>query len=160
MEPKKESLSDLSARLKSQFAITETSFDAECIYKQGDLSALLTKALADLLPTEAFDISEKHSVEKEAFIATIKHNGNILLDIRADDYADFLPDDFSDLFESIPALSNTGKLFCLVNPKLSGQVFWYYCGTMEILTKCKAEGLPIILPNEDWLNMDLSQFEY
>ena len=153
-----ELLSEKVARLKEKYNLTDCGIDIECIYQKGDLSNVLKKSLCLLLPDRDVEISEALSANNEQYIATIYSGGQMVINIYADTYADFLPDTFSYSFEEIPDLLKTGKKFCLINPMITGQAMWYICGFLQDLKNAKFDGLPVILPGEDFLSQDVSEY--
>ncbi len=157
--PAKESLTDKAKRLASKYNLTQTGFDTECIYSKGDLTKVLSTILKDLLPEEQFQITETISADGKQYVAAVKHNNEQIIEIVADTHADFLPDTFSYLLESIPKKMGSDKRFFMVNPRLLGQDVLYFCGTETNLKAAKKEGLPLIYSGEDFMEMDISEFE-
>jgi hypothetical protein len=150
---------DLSAEVqifKEKYSLTESAFDAECIYQPGVLSDLLSTSLNALLPDMELSIDEH--IEEGRYAATILHQGATVVKLYADADADWLPDDFWELFDSIPARLGIEKQFCSINPRLTGQLVWYLCGTRHI-KGAKEAGLPIVLYGEDIFDMELSDYE-
>jgi len=155
----KESLSERAKRLSIKYNLTQTGFDCECIYVKGDLTDVITSILTHLLPNEKFEIAESISKDGDKFIAIVKHNSGQEFEFYADTHDDFLPEGFSYLLESIPSKIGSDKRFYMINPLLLGQDVWYFCGTEANLTAAKNEGLPIIYSGEDFMSMDISEFE-
>ena len=151
-------LSGKVSELSTKYHLTECSIDVECIYQMGDLSEVLKESLSALLPDTNIEISEALSEDNDRYVATLSHEGRKIIDIFADTHADFLPDSFSMSFESIPALLGTTRLFCLINPTITGQLMWYICGLPQDLESAKSDGLPIILPGEDFMAQDVSEY--
>lgn len=156
---KKESLSDRAKRLSSKYNLTQTGFDCECIYSIGDLTKVISSILKDLLPDQQFEITETISTDGKQYVAKVKHKNGQEIEMFADTHADFLPDGFSYLLESIPQKIDSDKRFCMMNPRLLGQDVWYFCGTEANLKAAKEEGLPVIFSGEDFMEMDISEFE-
>jgi len=144
-------------RLKEKYSLTDCGFDAECIYQLGDLSELLKTSLNKLLPDIELSILEQ--LKNGRYAATIVHNGVFIIEIYADKDADWLPDDFWEIFDSIPNRLGLQRLFCSINPRLTGQATWYLCGTKEQVENAKKEELPIVLHGENIFEMDLSEYE-
>jgi hypothetical protein len=155
----KESLSDRAKRLASKYNLTQSGFDCECIYSKGDLTKVISSILKDLLPEEQFEITETISQDRKQYVAKVKHNGGQEIEMFAGIHADFLPEGFSYLLESIPSKIGSDKRFFMINPRLLGQDAWYFCGTEADLNAAKKEGLPLIYSGEDFMEMDISEFE-
>jgi hypothetical protein len=153
----KKDLSKEIHRLKEKYSLTDCGFDSECIYQLGDLSELLRNSLKKLLPDIELGIEEQ--LKNERYVATIVHNGVVIIEISADKDSDWLPEDFWELFDSIPKRLGLRRLFCSINPQLTGQTVWYLCGTDEQVNHAKMDGLPIVLHGENIFEMDLSGFE-
>ena len=156
--PSKETLDEKINRLKEQFYLTDCAFDIECIYQPGDLAGLLQGALSRLLPNNPVEIVEKLSADQQQYVATVSSNDQPLLDLFADTHADFLPDNFPSLFESLPERLGTEKRFYLLHPMLTGQVVWYFCGRPDELEQARSAGLPLMLPGEDLYSQDVSEY--
>lgn len=142
---------------KRVYSLTDYGFDSECIYQLGDLSDLLSSSLKELLPDINVRIDER--IENGRYTATIFSNETSILDIYADTDIDWLPDDFWGLFDSIPKKLEIDKMFCPINPRLTGQGVWYICGREKDLRQAKKEGLPIVLDGEDIFDMNLDRYE-
>ena len=153
----KKDLSKEIQRLKEKYNLTDFGFDAECIYQLGDLSELLKNSLKRLLPDIELGIEEQ--LKNGRYVATIIHNGDFIVEIYANNDSDWLPDDFWELFDSIPNRLGLRRFFCSINPQLTGQTIWYLCGTNEQINSAKRDGLPIVLPGENIFEMDLSEYE-
>lgn len=158
MTPPKESLEERANRLSKKYQLTQSDFDAECINGKGDLTKVVQSTLADLLPDEHFVITESVTSDSQRYMATVSYQGKKLVDVYADTYADFLPEDFWQRFEAIPVAMNSSKRFYFINPILLGQVFWCICGTEDNVKAAKADGLPVVLPGEDFMEADVSEF--
>ena len=156
---KKEDLSEKAKRLSSKYNLTQTGFDSECIYVKGDLTKVISSILKDLMPEQQFEITETISSDGKQYVAKVKHKNGQEIEIFADTHADFLPDGFSYLLESIPQKIGSDKRFYMINPRLLGQDAWYFCGTEANLKAAKKEGLPLIYSGEDFMETDLSEFE-
>ncbi len=155
----KESLSERAKRLSAKYNLMQTGFDSECIYSKGDLTKLVSSILKDLLPDQQFEITETTSPNGKQYVAKVKHNSGQEIEIFADTHADVLPDEFSFILESIPQKIGSDKRFYMINPRLLGQEAWYFCGTEANLKAAKSDGLPLIYSGEDFMEMDISEFE-
>ncbi|NOS92614.1 MAG: hypothetical protein HOP30_11870 [Cyclobacteriaceae bacterium] len=153
----KKDLSKEVQRLKEKYNLTDCGFDAECIYQLGDLSELLKNSLKKLLPDIELGVEEQ--LKNGRYAATIVHNGDFIIEVHADQDSDWLPEDFWELFDSIPNKLGLWRLFCSINPQLTGQATWYLCGTNEQLDNAKKDGLPIVFRGENIFEMDLSEYE-
>ncbi len=153
----KEDLSKEVQRLKEKYNLTDCGFDIECIYQLGDLSELLNSSLKKLLPDIELEIEEQ--LKNDRYVATIVHNGKFITEIYADKDTDWLPEDFWELFDSIPKKLGLRRMFCSINSQLTGQAVWYLCGTDEQIDQAKKDGLPIVLYGENIFEMDLSRYE-
>ncbi len=155
----KESLSERAKRLSSKYSLTQTGFDCECIYSKGDLTKVVSSILKDLLPDQQFQITETVSLDEKQYVAKVKHKNGQEIEMFADTFADFLPDSFSYLLESIPQKIGCDKRFYMINPRLMGQDAWYFCGTEANLKAAKKDGLPLIYSGEDFMEIDINEFE-
>ena len=155
----KESLSERAMRLSSKYGLTQTRFDCECIYSKGDLTKVISSILKDLLPGQQFEIIETISSDGKQYVAKVKYKSGQEIEIFADTHADFLPDGFSFILETIPQKIGSDKRFYMINPRLLGQDAWYFCGTETNLKAAKSDGLPLIYSGEDFMEMDISEFE-
>ncbi|MBN9381498.1 MAG: hypothetical protein J0H74_12075 [Chitinophagaceae bacterium] len=145
-------------RLQEQFDLTDFSLDVECIHQAGDLSDLVQNALTRLLPEVPVQIAETVSTDGRRYIATVSSHGLPVGELYADTHADFLPDDFLALFEALPEQLATVKRFYLINPKLTGQVAWYFCGLPANMQQAQTAGLPVVLPGDDWLYQEVGEY--
>lgn len=153
----KKDLSEEVQKCKEKYNLTDCGFDAECIYQLGDLADLLKDALQKLLPDIDFSIAEQ--LKNGRYAAAISNNGIEIIEIYADTNSDWLPDDFWELFDSIPGRLGLQRLFCVINPQLTGQASWYLCGKSEDLMHAKNDGLPIVFRHENIFEADLSDYE-
>lgn len=154
-----ESLTERAERLSTKYQLRSAGIDCECIYVKGDLANVLSVMLTGLLPEEKFQIDESVSADGKRFIAKVKHSGGQEIEIYAYTDGDFLPEAFCGLLESIPELIGNDKRFYMINPRLLGQYIWYFCGTEAELSAAKSEGLPLIYDGEDFMCLDISEFE-
>src|SRR5215213_8740112 len=100
--PPKETLSQRAKRLSQKYHLLQAGFDSECINGKDDLTKVISQTLSELLPEEKFTISETVSKDGKQYIANVKHSSGMNIQLFADTYADYLPDGFSMLLESIP----------------------------------------------------------
>jgi hypothetical protein len=63
------------------------------------------------------------------------------------------------LLESIPVKIGSQKRFYMMNPRLMGQEVWYFSGDQTQIEQARKEGLPLITSGEDFMEMDISEFE-
>jgi hypothetical protein len=140
-------------RIQQKYALVDFNIDAECIYKLGDLSEVLTKVLTIALPEKAIQIVEHLANDEQTYIATLS-TSEAELTIKADTYSDWLPDYFWELLEEIPIVFNSAKRFYSINPAigLTGQDAWYFCGREDQLQAARQEGLPLLFPGENYLD--------
>jgi hypothetical protein len=138
-------------RIQQKYGLVDFNIDSECIYQLGDLSQVLQEVVFHTLPEKGIQIVERLSDDKQTYFATLS-NAEAQLVLRADTHSDYLPDEFWEELESIPAAFGSSKRFYSINPAigLTGQDAWYFCGTQEQLRAARQEGLPLIFPGEDY----------
>lgn len=158
-EPPKETLSQRVKRLSEKYHLLQGGFDSECIYQKGDLTKVISQILSELLPEEKFTISETISTDGKQYVAEVKHRSGATIHLFADTYADYLPDTFTMLLESIPMKIGSKKRFYTMNPRLMGQEVWYFSGEETEIKHAKKEGLPLTTFDEDIMQMNLKEFE-
>ena len=159
INPPKETLSQRVKRLSEKYHLLQGGFDSECINQKGDLTKLILQILSELLPEEKFAISETISKDGTQYIADVKHSSGTSIQLFADTHTDYLPEGFNFLLESIPVKIGSEKRFYMINPLLMGQDVWYFSGTEKNLMDSRKEGLPLILSGENFMDMDVSEFE-
>jgi uncharacterized protein YneR len=157
--PPQETLSQRAKRLSEKHNLLQGGFDSECINQKGDLTKVISQTLSELLPEEKFTISETVSKDGRQYIADVKHSSGTTIQLFADTYADYLPEGFSMLLESIPVKIGSQKRFYMMNPRLMGQEVWYFSGDQTQIEQARKEGLPLITSGEDFMEMDISEFE-
>ncbi|HEX8326648.1 MAG TPA: hypothetical protein VF629_03845 [Hymenobacter sp.] len=142
-------------RIVEKHGIRDVSFDTECIYNLGDLSALLKLIVEETFPGKAIHLREELSPDKKYFVATLSTADTaVVFRTHADD--DWLADQFFEELEKLPAaLGSDDKLYS-INPAvgLTGQEAWYFCGTEAQLQAAREEGLPLIYLGEDFLETE------
>jgi hypothetical protein len=142
-------------RIVAKYQLIDIDFDTECIYELGDLSSLLTRIVDLILSEEGIQIEEEISADGKHFIATLSNQkSSIVFTTNAD--SDWLSDEF---FSSLEELSNafgSDKKLYSINPAigLTGQEAWYFYGTEEQLRSARKEGLPLVFPEEDFLETE------
>ena len=136
--------------LRQKYGLKDLCFDTECIYEQGDLTALLVRCLPVILPGCNATVTEAVSADGARYIATVT-NGAISAHVPASTYGDFLPDEFFGAFEQLPVVFGTGNMLVSVHPLLvfTGQDIWYFYGAESDLRQAKQEGLPILFDGDE-----------
>jgi len=157
--PPKETLSQRAERLSERYHLFQGGFDSECINRKGDLTKVISQILSELLPEEKFTISETVSNDGRQYVADVTHSSGTTIKLFADTFADYLPEGFSVLLESIPMRIGSQKRFYMMNPRLMGQEVWYFSGDQKQIEQARKEGLPLIASEEDFMEMDISEFE-
>jgi|GEM_PF-3036973 len=157
--PEKETLSQRAKRLSEKYHLLQGGFDSECINRKGDLMRVISQTLSELLPEEDFTISETVSKDGKQYVAYVKHSSGTSILLYADTYADYLPEGFGTLLESIPVKIGSQKRFYMMNPRLMGQEVWYFSGDEKDIMQARKEGLPLIASGEDFMEMDVGEFE-
>jgi hypothetical protein len=145
-------------RLQADYSLLDVNFDTECLYDLGDLSALLRRIVDECLPELPLRIQEKLSADKTEFVATVATDkASVVFTAPVDD--DWLPDQFFEQLESLPAAFGSDKKFYSINPAigLTGQEAWYFCGTETQLVAARQAGLPLVFPGEDF--METAEYE-
>jgi hypothetical protein len=162
MSSEKETLDARIQRLGKKYDLHAHYFDAECLYEPGDLAATTDEFLAELLPTDRFEVKETLSDNGKQYIATVYHAGKVVGIITADVGGDYLPDQFYSVVEAIPERMNHSRRIYMINPLLFGQDGCFVSGTEKNLLQARHDGLPVVLPEdgmEEWKKADLSEFE-
>ncbi|WP_324680186.1 hypothetical protein [Hymenobacter sp. GOD-10R] len=136
-------------RLQAKYNLVDVSFDTECLYAVGDLSALLTSIIAQTLPEKHIHVAEHLSSDQRQYIVTLTTKDTTVVFTAATD-SDWLPDHFFTALENLPAAFGSEKRLYSINPAmgLTGQEAWYFCGTEAHLKAARAEGLPLVFPQE------------
>lgn len=129
---------------KNRFALTDCSFDSECIYNKGDLREVIQNILHELLPEETFEIREERD-DDDRFTADVFYKNELLITLWADTDSDYLPEEFFEYLEEIPVLMNNGKRFYAISSEHLGQDAWYFCGTKTNLDAAMEAGLPLVV---------------
>jgi hypothetical protein len=140
-------------RIQQKYGLLDFNIDAECIYKFGDLSEDLGKVLTTALPEKAIQLVERLADDEQTYIATLSTPKAELI-ITADTHSDWLPEYFWQALEEIPIVFNSSKRFYSINPAigLMGLDAWCFCGTEDQLQAARREGLPLLLPGENYLD--------
>jgi hypothetical protein len=156
--PNKESLPARMERLNAKYKLRSYYFDAECLYDEGDLARITQECLHELLPEEAFTVEEAATGNNGAAVATVYYQGKEVGSISSEG-GDYLPDDFYQEVEELPERIGSISRIYMLNPRLFGQDGCYVSGSHENLLAAKKEGLPLVLPDQNYLDEDLSEFE-
>ena len=156
--PSKEVLPTRMEELSNKYKLRSYYFDAECLYAGGDLARITQECLNELLPEEDFLVKEASVGTNGAAVATIYYKGREAGTISSEG-GDYLPDDFYQEVEELPERIGSGSRIYMLNPRLFGQDGCYVASSRENMLAAKREGLPLVLPGQNFLEEDLSEFE-
>ncbi|QNF34690.1 hypothetical protein HUW51_18880 [Adhaeribacter swui] len=141
-------LYDKIEKLKQKYHLVDVRFDTEYIYNPGDLSNLLSHIVNTTIPEKRIKVNEQLSKNGKFYVATVT-NSDTTIQISTPINSDWLSDDVMDKVFKIPEIFKSNKKFYLINPVITGQDAWFFCGLEEDLKAAKKEGLPIYFSGED-----------
>lgn len=102
-------------QIQAEYALLDVSFDTEYLYDLGDLSALLGRIVHECLPELPLRIQEELSADKTEYVATLTTDkASVVFTAPIDD--DWLPDQFFEQLESLPAAFGSDKKLYSLNP--------------------------------------------